>query len=260
VSPRAVWLIAKGVLIEAVRRREIYAIVLISLVLIGAVMTVRFFDIEGLSKFYREVALRVMGIATALLVIVLSARQLPREFEKRTIYPLMARPISRTAFLLGKLLGVMLSAAFCFVLFMIVYAVGSILIGAAIPWALFAQHIYLQLLMLAILATLAFWLSLLLNLDAAITIGALFYFLAATFTSITTYIYDYADAFGQWVIRVMTYVIPQLPVFDLSGRTVHAERWEPVPLGMMLLVTGYGLLFIALYFALATLLFRRRAL
>ncbi len=82
---RAIGLIAKSVLIEAVRRREVYAIVLVSSLLIAAVLAMDFFELEGLSRFYREVALKLMGVATALTTIVLSARQLPREFEQRTI-------------------------------------------------------------------------------------------------------------------------------------------------------------------------------
>ena len=82
---RASWLIAKSVLLEAVRRKELYAIVIVSTLMIGVVMSIDFFNLEGITKFYRDVALKVMGIATALTVIVLSARQLPREFEHRTI-------------------------------------------------------------------------------------------------------------------------------------------------------------------------------
>ena len=106
-------LISRTVLVEAVRRKEIYAIVLISLMLIAATMTVNFFKLEGLAKFYRETGLQIMSIATALSVIVLAARQLPREFESRTIYPLLAKPVSRFQFLMGKILGVLLAAAFC---------------------------------------------------------------------------------------------------------------------------------------------------
>ena len=69
---RPVWLIARSVLIEAVRRKEIYVIVLLALMVIGGVMSVNFFGMEGLTKFYREVALEVMSIACALMVVVLS--------------------------------------------------------------------------------------------------------------------------------------------------------------------------------------------
>jgi ABC-type transport system involved in multi-copper enzyme maturation permease subunit len=141
---KPVWLIARTVLLEAIRRKEIYAIVLVSVLLLGAVMTVDFFGIKGLTKFYREVALKLMSTATAFTVVILAARQLPREFENRTIHPLLARPIGRATFLLGKLLGVLLAAGFCFGLFMSVFVAGSFYLEATVPGVLFAQYIFLH--------------------------------------------------------------------------------------------------------------------
>ncbi|NUP88191.1 MAG: ABC transporter permease subunit [Candidatus Sumerlaeia bacterium] len=253
-------LIAKSVLIEAVRRREVYAVVLVSTLLIGLVMTVRFFGLEGLSKFYREIALKVMGIATALTVVVLASRQLPREFETRTIYPLLAKPISRTGFLLGKLLGVLLGAGFCFALFMAVFLAGTWVLGGRVPWVLFLQHVYLQMLMLLVLATLCFWLSMILHLDAAITIGVLLFLLAATFTTVTSTLYDFASPFGRALIVGLTYVIPQLALFDLSEKAVHGEAWEPLRLPVMAALTAYAAVYTVIHFSLALLSFRRRSL
>ncbi len=260
MKPRAIWLIGKSVLIESIRRREIYAIVLIACLIIGTVMTLDFFGLEGLTKFYRETALTIMSITTALTVIVLAARQLPREFTNRTIYPLLAKPVSRLTFLFGKLLGVMLAAAFCFALFMTVYVIGSYYLHGAIPWPLFAQYIYLQLVSMLILATLSFWLSMILNLDAAITIAVIFYLTAATFTSITTYIYHLVGPAQRAILLICNYALPQLTLFDLSEKTVHDEVWHPLSLGVMTALTAYALVFAALYFSLAMLSFRRRPL
>ncbi len=257
---RSVWLIAKSVLIEAVRRREIYAIVFVSVLLIGAVMTVDFFQLQGLTKFYREVALHIMSFATALTVIVLAARQLPREFETRTIYPLLAKPVGRLRFLLGKLLGVMLAAAFCFGLFMLVYIAGALYLGGSIPWMLFIQYIYLQMLMMLILATLSFWLSMVVHLDAAITLGFLFYAASAVLTTAISLLYDYVSLVGKVVLVILNFIIPQLTLFDLSGKAVHSEAWGPIGLNVLAALTAYGLFFILLYFSLAMFTFRRRPL
>lgn len=260
MNPRAIWLIAKSVMLEAVRRREIYAIVLISCLIIGAVMMIDFFQIEGLTKFYREIALKIMSIATGLTVVVLASRQLPREFESRTIYPLMARPVTRFAFLLGKLFGVMLSAAFCFALFMGVFICGTFYLGGEIPWMIFAQYVYLQLMMMLILATLSFWFSMMMNFDAAITMGAIFFLTASTFINIVTYIYDYTTQIGQMVLRALVFVIPQLSLFDLSEKAVHAQAWEPLGLATMASLTLYAVFFAAIFISLANFWFRRREL
>ncbi|MCC7391108.1 ABC transporter permease [Candidatus Sumerlaeota bacterium] len=253
-------LIAWTVLIEAVRRREVYAIVLVSTLLIGALATTRFFDLQGVSKFYREVALQIMTIATNLTVIIVAARQLPREFESRTIYPLLAKPVSRFTFMLGKLLGVMGAGVFCFLLFMLVFLGGCWSLDVFVSPALFAQFLYLQVMGLLIVATLSFALSLLTNLDAAITMGALLYMLSSIFLGALTYLYQFSDEAVKVVLKVMVFVVPQLSLFDLSEKVVHQETWPPVPAHVVVELTAYSLVFSGIFFGIALMLFRRRAL
>lgn len=257
---RAVWLIARSVLIEAVRRKEIYAIVLVSCALIALTMSLDFFQLSGLDKFYREVALKTMSVATALTCIVLAARQLPREFEMRTIYPLLARPISRWTFLLGKLTGVVLASAFCFVLFMTIFLIGTWRLGGTLHWGLFGQYLYLQMVMMLLLASLSFLLSMLMNLDAAICVGILFFAIASTYTSMLTYMYEFTSSAGRVGLLAMNYGIPQVSLFDLSAKATHAEHWGPLGWGVMAALTAYGLAFASVYTGAATLLFRRRPL
>ncbi len=257
---RQIWLIARGVLIEAVRRKEIYAVVLVSLLLIGGIMTVDFFNLEGISKFYREVALKIMSAATAVTTVVLAARQLPREFENRTIYPLLAKPVSRWRFLMGKLLGILMAAGFCLAMFMAIFVAGSYYLGASVPWGLSLQYVYLQMMMMLILATLSFWLSLMFNLDAAITTGLLFYATSAVITSATAFLYEWVSDAGRIVLTALIYLLPQLTLFDLSAKTVHAEAWKPLAASTMMQLTVYGLVFVAIYTVLAYLWFRRRPL
>ncbi|CAN5492603.1 ABC transporter permease subunit [soil metagenome] len=253
-------LIARTVLIEAVRRREVYAIVLISILLIGAVATTRFFGLEGIGKFYREVALQIMTIATNLTVIAIGARQLPREFENRTIYPLLAKPVSRFSFMFGKLLGVMAAGAFCFLIFMVIFIAGSFYLKAPVHIAIFLQFLYLQMLCLLIMATLSFMLSLLTNLDASITIATIFYVTGSIFLNAITYLYAYSGEVAKFVLLTLLFVIPQTSLFDLSEKVVHQEAWGPVHLHTILFLTVYSLIFSSIFFGISYLLFRRRAL
>ncbi|MGF1571983.1 MAG: ABC transporter permease subunit [Sumerlaeia bacterium] len=255
-----VYLIAKSVLIEALRRKEIYAIILVSLIFIGAVMTVDFFELDDIEKFYREIALRVMSIATALTVIVLSTRQLPREFETRTIYPLLAKPVSRAQFLLGKLAGVLAAALISFAMFMAIYILGVLYLQGNLPVVLFIQFLWLQIVMLTLISTMSFWLSMQLNLDAAMLISALLYAFASTFSAMATTLYEVSSTFGRGVLVLFNYLVPQLVVFDLSEKAVHANEWAPLSLETMVGITIYGGVYIGIFFGLTLFSFRRRAL
>jgi Cu-processing system permease protein len=255
---RRMTLVARTIFIEALRRREIYVIVLLTVGLLLLVSFGRFFRLEHLFKFYVEVALKTMSVATALTAIMLGARQLPREFENRTIYPLLAKPIARAEFLLGKYLGVVAAGAFCLGLFMAIFSVGALAMRMPISWMLFVQYIYCQMLMIGVLAALSFVLSMAINLDAAITLSALIYLLGNILTNALTTIYDYVGGAGRALLLTLNYTVPQPGLFDLSAKVVH--QWAPVHLWALGLVTLYALMFIVPYLGLSLLMFRRRAL
>jgi ABC-type transport system involved in multi-copper enzyme maturation permease subunit len=257
---RAVAAIARGVLLEAVRRKDVYVVVVLCCVLIGGAMRMDFFEVEGLVKFYREVALKLMGMATAVATVLLATRQLPREFEQRTIYPLLARPVGRLAFLLGKAAGVWAASVFCLGLFMAVYAAGLAALGGEWGGALFAQHAYLQALQMGVLASACFALSLACSPGAALSLGLLFYFTAEALGDAAVATYAYAGPAGRAALHALNYAMPHLALFDLSGKVVHAELWPPLGWGTLAALTAYAWAYSAVFLGVAYALFRRRAL
>src|SRR5688572_15885799 len=75
-----------------------------------------------ISEFASRVAMRVvsdLGAASisvygVVVAVVLAATSLYRELEQKTIFPILARPISRTEYLVGKYLGTWLTiVVFC---------------------------------------------------------------------------------------------------------------------------------------------------
>ncbi len=257
---RPIVAIAHSVLLEGVRRKDIYVIIALCCGLIGMVLTVDFFGTTGLVKFYREISLKLMGVATAVAVLLLATRQLPREFELRTVYPLLARPVGRFTFLLGKGLGVCCAAAFCLALFMLLYVGGSRLLGGTIHWSLLLQHLYLQMLQAAVLTAGCFLLSLALNYDAALVIGFLLAFASGLVSSASLTLYELTNAAGRVMIQILTYALPQLILFDLSEKAVHSDIWPPLSVGTMLALTLYAAFYTGLFTAGAYALFRRRPL
>jgi len=253
---RKVWLIAKTVLIEALRRKDVYVIALVSVFLISLVGIFRFFGISHLYKFFREVSLTVMNWATTLIVILLAARQLPREFESRTIYPLLAKPITRLHFLFGKLLGTLLAAAIAYVVFMAFFFIGQWQIGAPLVWGTFLQMIYLHFMALAIIGALTLMLSTLMTHSATLTISLLFFIFSEQITSFIRIYYKEAGEWMRRVLVVLNYAVPQLALADLTPKVVH--DWPPVPAWVLVFWTVDAAIFVAIFFAISFLRFRKR--
>lgn len=257
---RGIAAIASGVWIEAVRRREILAVVLLCLGLVAAAASLDFFGLGGLVKFYRETALKLMDAATAVAVLLLATRQLPREFESRTIYPLLARPIGRLSFLLGKALGVCAAAAFCFALFAALFVAGTLFLGGSVHWLLLLQHLFLQMLLAAVLTSAGFFLSLAMSRDAALVVGLILYFASGIIGNVSIAIYDLCTPLGRALLLALNYALPQLFLFDLSEKVVHLEFWTPLPVGVLFALAAYALAYVAAFGGAAFWLFRRRPL
>ncbi|NLD61862.1 ABC transporter permease [Candidatus Sumerlaeota bacterium] len=262
------WFVAKTVLIEAIRRKEIYIVILAALGLSWWVFSIDFFNLEGISKFQREIVLQVMNIAVALTVIALGACQLPREFANKTIYPLMAKPVSRPTFLIGKALGVWLAGIFVMLMFTIIFYAGNWYLGTMPNNGLYLQHFWLQMVQCTILIALSFILSLIINLDAAIVLSFLFWFLSGTMLSAMTIIYPMSGAIGKFLMKVFVFVLPQLSLFDLSAKIIHSDYkpetntwvWPPLEATTMAELTLYGFVYTAIFITIAYILFRRKPL
>lgn len=253
---RKVWLIAKTILIEALRRRDLYVIALLAALSIAVVGLLRFFGIPSLHKFFREVSITVMNWSTVFIVVILTARQLPREFESRTIYPLLAKPVSRVHFLLGKLLGALLAAAVAYGVFLIFFMFGQLRIGQPLVWGTFLQMIFLHFLALAVLGALTLMLSTLMTHSAALTVALLFAVLSEQITSFIRVYYNTASEGMKDVLVVMNYAVPQLALGDLSIKVIH--DWPPVPAWVLLFWVGYAACFVIVFFTISILKFRKR--
>ena len=59
----------------------------------------------------KDIGLGAISIFTSLLAVLATARLLPQEIEDRTIYTILAKPVERIEYLLGKLGGVLLLLA-----------------------------------------------------------------------------------------------------------------------------------------------------
>ena len=106
--------IALNTLIEMTRQKVFYFMIVFALLMIGAAS---FFSIFSFGeeaqyitqlKFIKDTGLGAIGVFGSIIAIVATAQLLPAELENRTIYTILAKPVHRSEFLLGKFVGVAL--------------------------------------------------------------------------------------------------------------------------------------------------------
>src|ERR1700730_13368128 len=110
-SFQRVFAIATNTLTELTRQKVFYVLLIFALVLIGSSVFMARLTFQQEFQILKDVSLGAMSIFTSLLAIVATARLIPQDIEDRTVYTILAKPVPRFEYILGKLAGVLLLLA-----------------------------------------------------------------------------------------------------------------------------------------------------
>jgi Cu-processing system permease protein len=194
-----------------------------------------------------------MLLAT-LLTVFLGSSLLHKELERRTIYSILAKPVRREEFLLGKFLGLWFTtAALLAGMAGILAAVVTVAYGAT-PWTI-GGAVALSLIELGIVTAVVVLFS-------SFTTPALtaFFGIAAVVMGHFAEDLRYFASYGAPVVvgalaEAVYWALPHLSVFNARGLAVHGLTVEPERLGFAF---GYGGLYITALMIVAGTVFRRR--
>ena len=106
-SPARIAAIASNTLLELVRLKVFYFMLIFALLLIGSSAFMVRFTFQQQFQVLKDISLGAMSVFTWLLATLSTAMLLPKDIEDRTLYTILAKPVPRLEYLLGKLLGVL---------------------------------------------------------------------------------------------------------------------------------------------------------
>jgi hypothetical protein len=117
-----VWAIASNTMLELTRLKIFYFLLLFGVLMIGS--SLLFVDLQFQDRFQalKDVSLAGISIFTWLLAVLPTAMLLPKDLEDRTLYTILAKPVPRFEYLLGKLCGVLLLLAVATALMSVIFA------------------------------------------------------------------------------------------------------------------------------------------
>lgn len=249
--------LAQATVLESIRRKDLYVAMILSLLMIGMAALVGRFGVQGLDIFLKSATLTVINLLSVILAVVFAARQLPEEISRRTIYPLLARPISRTDLLVGKFLGVFFLSGVGLLVFGLI-GWGTLSVYGMHPGAIFWQYMALRLLVLMLLCAVTVTMSVFLTPQATVTITLLLAVGSQAFSQSTLLLDKTSEGVGKTILRGLYFLLPELNLFDLSGKVSHG--WKPVPLWVLGALLGYALIHTVVALSVGALRFRKVAL
>ncbi|PYI77027.1 MAG: hypothetical protein DMF01_02400 [Verrucomicrobia bacterium] len=92
---------------ELTRLKVFYVLLIFGLLLIGSSIFMAQFSFQQEFQILKDISLGAISIFTSLLAIVATARLLPQDLEDRILYTILAKPVPRFEYVLGKIAGVL---------------------------------------------------------------------------------------------------------------------------------------------------------
>jgi ABC-type transport system involved in multi-copper enzyme maturation permease subunit len=204
----------------------------------------------------QDLAFTSMRVFCAATGILIGINLLHREVERRTIYTILSKPITRAEFLLGKYAGLVATTWLMLLCMGLVFGGVSLAAGAPVHPGHVAATAMLGVEMIIVVAV-----AILFSSFTTPMLAALFTVGIYVVGHLTQNLYHLSIAAGEqgagqigvWLYRVL----PDLELYDLSIQAVHGL---PIPAADIWLPVAYAAGYASVLLLVASLLFERRDL
>jgi len=241
---------------EAVRDRILYSLLAFALAMIGSSTILVQLSVGGEEKIVKDLGLSAISLMGVLIAVFIGVGLVSREIERRTIYPVMARPLRRGEFILGKFCGLGLTL----LVNVAVMAAGLLGMARLIEgrWSLELLPAILLLYVELLLLTAA---AILFSTFTTPTLSAIFtvslFVIGRLSGDLKLFAMQFGGAAARMVTSALTYVLPNLARFSIAEASVHGL---PLGTGYVPLALAYGAAYLVIFLAAAIAIFARRDL
>lgn len=247
--------IAKNTFREAVRDRVLYNLVLFMLLIVACAILLGDLTDGEQGRTIVNIGLTAMLFFGTFIAIFVGVGLVSKEIEKRTVFAVFAKPVSRPEFLLGKYLGLCLTLL-----------VNVAVMGAGISLALLyadgaslAGSIWGSIFLIFLELTITTAVAILFSSFSSPSLSALLTFMVFIIGHMSGSLLELAKGLSskaaEIVFGVMYYVLPNLANFTF--RTEAANGMVPTS-AMLGGGIAYALVYVAILLVISTTIFSRR--
>lgn len=239
---------------EAIRDRVLYLLLFFAAVSLAFSRLLALLTVGDRIKVIKDVGLASLSLFGALMAILMGTSLVTKEIDKKTIYTLLAKPIHRSQFLLGKYLGLVLTLLVMLVLMTIIFMGVVFLHTLTLEWRMLLAvgYIFLELCLITAVAILFSCFS---SPILSSIFSLAFYLIGHLSWGLEALIQKVKPGLGKILVQVLYTLLPDLENFNFKAEVVHHL---PIPSHIHMYSILYGAIYTTFLLALAMLVFRRR--
>jgi Cu-processing system permease protein len=263
------WPIALITFKEGIRNRSIYGISLLALLMLIANFIIC--DVIGhdVGKVAVDIALSAVSFSGLLLVLFVGINLMAKDLDRKTIYMVLAKPISRGQYIIGKFLGISLLILVCLAILSCFAAVSLLLIKLGHPnyferfsWSLVCQSFLFITLMLILVSALSFlFASFASSSFVTFILTIISYIIGISLNDVKSLV-ESPQAVGITVapltvkvVQAAYYIFPNLSFYDIKTQAAHGLA---ISLSYFVGVVAYTVFYSAIVITIAALIFNKK--
>lgn len=239
---------------EMIRDRVLYFVVVFTILFMGLCFALGQLSYDAIFRLSVSLGLGGIHLCFMGLSIFLGCSVFYREIERKTIYTLLARPVSREKYLIGKYLGLVAVLLTLLLGFTMCFTLIELLLG--MPILLTSYYAFIGFFVEAcVLLAIAFFFSTFSKPFLAIT-GSLSLFLVGHWVGqLEPFIQKSESLVFKFFARVLTHVIPDLELVNWRNFAIVKSH---VPIYEVVFSTSYCMLWALFFLLYSLILFRRK--
>ena len=239
---------------EAIRDRILYLLLFFAALCIILSRILALLTVGDRAKIIMDVGLASLSLFGVLMAILIGTGLVYKEIDKRTLYTLLAKPIQRYQFLLGKYLGLLLTLFVMLVLMTLVFLVLILLHRYPIEGAFFLAILFVFV-ELCLITAVALLFSCFSTPILSTLFSLSFYLIGHLSWGMETLINKLPQGGVKTLARILHIFLPNLENFNFKTEVVHHLS---IPPKIFLYSSLYGIFYTVFILALAVMIFRRR--
>lgn len=266
-------LIAGNTFLEAVRQKFFNALLLISIALVGSSTFFQQFDFGASElKFITDFGFGALFFFGSVLSIAATTQLFFSEIENRTALTILAKPIYKLEFLVGKFLGAsMLMLIFTTAILLTLAGIlfwretelmarlsEAFVEGRLVRYGDLIIFGLLQWIKFSILSAITLFIASFSNTNLYTIVVSFFMLIICQLQYIARDAYTSIENIAvQWLVRLLSLVFPNFQLFNVGDQLVFDSQ-KALSEDILLMIAGYGLIYTVAFILLAQVNFKRR--
>ena len=252
--PGRIRAIALNTFREAIRDKVLLSLLVLAIVVMGSAKIIQPLALGEEAKVVQDMGLAAITLFCVLIAVLVGGKLVYKEVEKRTIYIVLAKPVRRWEFILGKYAGLMAVLLVSIVIMTVGFYLILFVTGVP-PSAYLLVALLMTFFELAIVTAVAILFSTFVTPIASAVFTFAVYFVGHLTRDLRLLAAMSPSPVVKVISQVMYYVLPNLNNFNIRGEVVHNVLLSSHALSLSVL---YAVVYTATLLLVSVAIFNRR--